>query len=104
MERYPLIEEIHTPLTTPEVFELLHSELNSFSLDSGMDPQRLGRYSFMGTDPFLVMRSRGKQVTLIRQGKQENKEGNPFDVLGKLLETYRLDSPPPPNPSSGALS
>src|SRR4030043_408854 len=93
MERYPLIEEIHTPLTAPEIFELLHSELNSFSLDSGMDPQRLGKYSFMGTDPFLVMTSRGNQVTLIRQGKQENKEGTPFDFLGKLLETYRLDSP-----------
>jgi para-aminobenzoate synthetase component 1 len=95
------IEEIHTSLTAPEIFELFHRELHSFSLDSGMDPQRLGRYSFMGTDPFLVMRSRGKQVTLIRQGKQENKEGNPFDVLGKLLETYRLDSPPSPIPFWG---
>jgi len=101
MERYPLIEEIHTPLTAPEIFELLHSELNSFSLDSGMDPHRLGRYSFMGTDPFLVMTSRGNQVTLIRQGKQENKEGNPFDFLGKLLETYRLDSPTSPIPFWG---
>src|SRR4030042_5214177 len=101
MERYPLIEEIHTPLTALEVFELLHSELNSFSLDSGMDPHRLGRYSFMGTDPFLVMTSRGNQVTLIRQGKKENKEGNPFDFLGKLLETYRLDSPTSPIPFWG---
>src|SRR4030066_1944150 len=101
MERYPLIEEIHTPLTAPEIFELLHSELNSLSRDSGMDPQRLGKYSFMGTDPFLVMTSRGNQVTLIRQGKQENKEGNPFDFLGKLLETYRLDSPTSPIPFWG---
>src|SRR4030043_223075 len=101
MERYPLIEKIRTLLTAPEVFELLHSQLHSFSLDSGMDPQRLGRYSFIGTDPFLVMSSRGNEVTLIRQGKQENKEGNPFDVLGKLLETYRLDSPPSPIPFWG---
>ena len=101
MERYPLIEEIHAPLAAPEIFELFHHEPNSFSLDSGMDPQRLGRYSFMGTDPFLVMRSRGNQVTLIRQGKKENKEGNPFDFLGKLLETYRLDSPTSPIPFWG---
>jgi len=83
--RIILIEEIHTPLTAPEVFELFHSQLHSFFLDSGMDPQRLGRYSFIGVDPFLVMRSRGNQVTIIQQDRQENEHGNPFDILGKLL-------------------
>jgi len=101
MEHHPLIEEIHTPLTAPEAFELFHREINSFFLDSGMDPQRLGRYSFIGTDPFLVMSSRGNQVTLIKQGKTEIKEGNPFDILGKLLDTYRLDSLPSPIPFWG---
>jgi para-aminobenzoate synthetase component 1 len=99
--RIILIEEIHTPLTAPEVFELLHSQPHSFFLNSGMDPQRLGRYSFIGVDPFLVMRSRGNQVTMIRQGKQENEPGNPFDILGKLLETYSLDSFPAPIPFWG---
>ncbi len=101
MSRYPLIEEIHTPLTAPEIFELLHDELHSFFLDSGMDPQRLGRYSFIGIDPFLVMRSRGNQVTLLWQDKQKSEQGNPFDVLGKLLETYRLDFFPAPVPFWG---
>jgi len=91
MNRCPLIEEIHTPLTAPEVFGLFHSQLHSFFLDGGMDPQRLGRYSFIGTDPFLVMRSQGDQVTIIRQDKPENEQGNPFDILCKLLDTYRLD-------------
>ncbi len=101
MERYPLIEEIHIPLTAPEVFELFHSQLNSIFLDSGMDPQGLGRYSFIGIDPFLVMNSRGNQAKFIKQGKQENKEGNPFDFLGNLLETYRLDSTRSPIPFCG---
>jgi len=101
MEHHPLIEEIHTPLTAPEAFELFHREINSFFLDSGMDPQRLGRYSFIGTDPFLVMSSRGNQVMLIKQGKTESKEDNPFDILGKLLDTYRLDSLPSPIPFWG---
>ncbi|MGA7676881.1 MAG: aminodeoxychorismate synthase component I [Dehalococcoidia bacterium] len=99
--RIILIEEIHTPLTAPEVFELLHSQPHSFFLHSGMDAQRLGRYSFIGVDPFLVMRSRGNQVTMIRQGRQENEPGNPFDILGKLLETYSLDSLPAPIPFWG---
>jgi para-aminobenzoate synthetase component 1 len=100
-DRIILIEEIHTPLTAPEVFELFHSQLHSFFLDSGMDPQRLGRYSFIGSDPFLVMRSRGDKVTLIQQNKQVNEQGNPFDILGKLLEAYRLDSISAPIPFWG---
>ena len=99
--RIILIEEIHTPLTAPEVFELFHSQLHSFLLGSGMDPQRLGRYSFIGVDPFLVMRSRGNQVTIIQQDRRENEQGNPFNILGKLLKAYSLDSFPAPIPFWG---
>ncbi len=94
VKRYPLVEEIYTSLTPPEAFELFHDQLHSFFLDSGMDPLRLGRFSFIGTDPFLVMRSRGNQVTIIRQDDEESRLGNPFDILGELLETHRLDSFP----------
>jgi len=101
MNRYPLIEEIDTPLSAHEAFEWFHGYRYSFFLDSGMDAQRLGRYSFIGSDPFLVMTSRGNQVTLMRQDEPETEQGNPFDVLGRLLETYRLDSFPAPIPFWG---
>ena len=101
MNRYPLIEEIDTPLAAHEAFESFHGYRYSFFLDSGMDAQRLGRYSFIGSDPFLVMTSRGNQVTLMWQDEQQIEQGNPFDVLGRLLETYRLDSFPAPIPFWG---
>ena len=101
MNRYPLIEEIYTPLAAHEAFESFHGYRYSFFLDSGMDAQRLGRYSFIGSDPFLVMTSRGNQVTLMWQDEPETEQGNPFDVLGRLLETYRLDSFPAPIPFWG---
>jgi len=101
MNRYPLIEELPTPLTPLSTFELFKAAPHSFFLDGGMDPQRLGRYSFIGTDPFLVMSNRGNQVTTVQQDRQENEQGNPFDVLGKLLETYRLDTSPSPIPFWG---
>ncbi len=102
--RYPLIEEIRASVTAPEAFELFHGEPYSCFLDSGMDPQRPGRYSFIGIDPFLVMRSRGNQITFIRQGNYESEIGNPFDVLGKLLETYRMDCPSAPIPFWGGAA
>ena len=101
MNRYPLIEEIFTPLTAPELFELIKDNPYSFFLDSGMDPQRLGRYSFLGSNPFLVMSSRGTEITLVRGDEHEVQTGNPFDVLGRLLEQYKLDHCPLPVPFLG---
>jgi para-aminobenzoate synthetase component 1 len=104
MNRYPLVEEVFTPLTAPELFELIKDRPYSFFLDSGMDPQRLGRYSFLGIEPFLVMSSRGSEITLIRGREHEVQHGNPFDAIGKLLEIYRLDHCPAPVPFlSGAV-
>ena len=91
MNRHPLVEEIFTPLTASEVFELIKDDTYSFFLDSGMDPRKLGRYSFVGSKPFLVMSSRGTEITLVRGDQREVQHGNPFDTLGKLLETYKLD-------------
>jgi para-aminobenzoate synthetase component 1 len=99
--RYPLIEEVPTPLTAPELFELIKDRPYSFFLDSGMDPQKLGRYSFLGSEPFLVMNSRGSEITLVRGQEHEVQHGNPFDTIGKLLELYKLDHCPVPVPFVG---
>jgi para-aminobenzoate synthetase component 1 len=82
-------------------FEAFASRPFSFFLDSGMDPQKLGRYSFMGSDPFLVMKSKGDVITLIRGGVEEKRAGNPFDVLGELLQTYTVDGSRSPVPFMG---
>ena len=89
--RYPLVEEIHSPLPASRCFEAFVGRPFSFFLDSGMDPGKLGRYSFMGSDPFLVLRSRGDRVSFLRDGTEDVKRGNPFDMLGELLEVYSLD-------------
>ncbi|MEA1872518.1 MAG: aminodeoxychorismate synthase component I [Chloroflexota bacterium] len=99
--RYPLIEEVFTPLAAPELFELIKDRPYSFFLDSGMDTQRLGRYSFLGSEPFLVMNSRGSEITLVRGQEHEVQHGNPFDTIGKLLELYKLDYCPAPVPFVG---
>jgi len=101
MNRYPLVEEVFTPLTAPELFELIKDRPYSFFLDSGMDPQRLGRHSFLGSEPFLVMSSRGSEITLVRGREHEVQYGNPFDAMGKLLDMYKLDHCPEPIPFLG---
>jgi len=99
--RYPLIEEIFISLTAAELFELIKDRPYSFFLDSGMDTQRLGRYSFLGSEPFLVLKSRGSEITLVRGQESEVRHGNPFDTIGTLLELYKLDYCPSPVPFVG---
>lgn len=99
--RYPLIEEIHMAPEPAWCFEAFANRPYSFFLDSGMDPGKMGRYSFMGSDPFLVLRSRGDEITVIKEGAEETRQGNPFDVLGEFLELYSLKVQETPVPFVG---
>jgi para-aminobenzoate synthetase component I len=72
----------------------LAGERLPFFLDSGMGVERLGRFSFVGCDPFLVVESTGR--TVLVNGRKAGR--NPFAVLKRLLKQYRVpvaDSPMP---------
>jgi len=99
--RVPLVEEVRNPPGAPEAFELFKDRPFSFFLDSGMGRRRLGRWSFIGGDPFLVMRSRGREITLLDAGGERAVDGDPFEVLGGLLQEYRLDGIPAGLPFAG---
>ena len=99
--RYPLIEEIDTRLSPPDAFELFRNEPFSFFLDSGMDTRKLGRYSFIGSDPFLVFSTRGSKIILTQGTEKSRLIGNPFDILNDFLEVYHLDPCSPPVPFIG---
>jgi para-aminobenzoate synthetase component 1 len=101
MQRLPLVVEIPNPPNAPQAFEAFKDRPFSFFLDSGMGPQRLGHYSLMGSDPFLIMRSRGRDINLIRPDGEKAVSGNPFDVLGELLQEYKLDGNPTALPCVG---
>jgi len=94
MERDPLIvEEVESLFSSIGLFRLFKDEPYLFLLDSGMDRQKLGRYSFLGFDPFLIFRSKQDRITIIEEDKKRELAGhNPFYVLKDLLNRYRLDS------------
>ena len=98
---HPLIEEIDTALSPLDAFEIFKDRRFSFFLDSGMDPRKLGRYSFIGSDPFMVLESRGDNITISHDTETKSLTGNPFDVLDNLLAIYRLDSKSSPVPFTG---
>jgi len=87
----PLIEEYETEMTSEEMFGIFRGNPYCFWLDSALNVERLGRYSLMGCSPFLLFKSRGDTATIIKNGAQTVEKGNPFDILGRYLDIYRLD-------------
>ena len=52
---------------------------NSFILDSSMDEKKLGRYSFISSNPFKVL-------------KYKNTLKNPLDNLQEELKKYKIEN------------
>ena len=66
------------------------SEPYGFWLDSAMAGGPLGRQSFWGAEPAVVLRSRGRCVEVERmRGGTSRFEGDPFDALRELLGEWR---------------
>jgi len=93
------IEEVNTSISSAELFKSSFLGRSfCFFLDSGMDPQKLGRFSFMGAEPFLIVKSKGRLIEVIEgprakgQGPRVKRSiGDPFVVIKKLLKKYRTD-------------
>ena len=86
----PVIEEINNPAGPLEIFRAIRSRPYSFFLDSACDPAKLGGFSFMGCDPFVIFKSKGDSVTLeYPDGRVENLKENPFLALKRLLKKYK---------------
>ncbi|MGL6104775.1 aminodeoxychorismate synthase component I [Romboutsia sp.] len=74
-----MIKEISTKLNSFEIFTIFKDENNSFILDSAMNPEKLGRYSFIGSNPFKVL-------------KYKNTKENPLDDLKEELNKYKVEN------------
>ncbi|MBI4295594.1 MAG: aminodeoxychorismate synthase component I [Chloroflexi bacterium] len=97
----PLVEELDSNRSASRTFDILKEENPCFFLDSGMDHQKQGRFSFVGCCPFLVLKSSGSDTVLTQNAGVEHIRGNPFDVLDQLLQRYRLDYHSAPVPFVG---
>ncbi len=59
-------------------------------LDTSLTTTNLGRFSFLGFDPFLILTSRGHDCLLrSRSGEEKRRQEDPFRVLREILHGYR---------------
>lgn len=89
----PIYTEILADIETPvSAFKKIGKNEYSFLLESLEGGEKWARYSFIGFDPALIFKSKGRRVELIRDGKAETIVDcdNPLDVLRDIMSTYRL--------------
>ena len=69
-----------------------------FFLDSALEMPGLGRFSFAGCDPFLVLRCRGRVAETYQAGTVKRTDADPLDLLQETLASFPVprDSLPIP--------
>lgn len=86
-----MIEELPDLPQPLNILEALRGPGYSFFLDSACGAEKLGRFSFLGCDPFLVFRSKGDSISLEwRDGNIEVFRANPFIALKDIFGRYRM--------------
>ncbi|HEX9666343.1 MAG TPA: anthranilate synthase component I [Thermodesulfobacteriota bacterium] len=101
----PVWGEIFVDFETPiSALKKIDGGSYSFLLESVEGGEKWGRYSFLGSDPSLIFRSKGTYIEIIENGIIEKQNGNPIDSLKNLLSRYRpVVSPELPRFYGGAV-
>ncbi len=102
----PVMSEIYADTETPiSIFQRFAENKFCFLLESIEGGEKSARYSFIGRDPFIVAKSKNN-ITIIedRDGKIQTEEGNPIEVIKKLMDKYKgADIPNIPRFNGGAV-
>ena len=85
-------------------FLKLPSPAHAFLLESVVGGERWGRHSFLGDQPFALIRMQGNEVTIEQDGRRTFLEAErPLDALRGLLGEYRFVRPEGMPPFLGGL-
>ncbi len=87
----PVCKEIVADLLTPvsAFLKIAEHADYAFLLESVEGGEHVGRYSFLGKDPFLILRARGAGTTIDRGGVTTQSEQPFIDTLRRLMADFR---------------
>ena len=92
----PVCKEVMVDLLTPvsAFLKIAEHSDHAFLLESVEGGEHVARYSFLGKDPFMVLRSRNGR-TIVEQGTQREERAEPFmSALRDVMAKYRAPCVP----------
>ncbi|MFA4992567.1 MAG: chorismate-binding protein, partial [Candidatus Omnitrophota bacterium] len=90
----PVYMEVNADMDTPvSSFLKIKQGDYSFLLESVEGQEKIARYSFLGTNPSMIFKSRGRQITIIDTGRNKSRsfvtKETPLDEIKKIMRDLR---------------
>jgi anthranilate synthase component 1 len=87
----PVCKDILGDLLTPAAafLRVAHGRRRVFLLESVEGGERLARYSFIGWDPFIVLRGKGNSVSIEHQGEIVREETRGLEKLREMARHFK---------------
>jgi len=87
----PVTKAIAADLQTPvsAFLNLAANEKRAFLLESVEGGEKVGRYTFLGARPYMVITSYGKEVLIERGSRRERRQAGIFAILKEVLAQHR---------------
>lgn len=90
----PVYKEINADLDTPvSAFLKIKQARYSFLLESVEGQEKIARYSFLGVNPALIFKSKGRQIEIIDCRKNKSRRfltsRTPFDEIKQVMRNFR---------------
>ena len=87
----PVVKELVADLLTPvsAFLKIAEDADYAFLLESVEGGEHVGRYSFLGKDPFLILRARGGKTTLERGGAVTESDRPFIETLRGLMADFK---------------
>jgi anthranilate synthase component I len=92
----PVVKSVSADLLTPvsAFLAIANGEPNAFLLESVERGEQIGRYTFLGARPYMLVKARQGKVEIQRGRKREVLNDNVFHVVKRLLREHRPASIP----------
>jgi anthranilate synthase component 1 len=99
----PVYKTVSADLLTPVLayLKIAAGASHTFLLESVEGGEKIARYSFLGCNPFLVIRATGETIEILRHGRIAKRRGSLPDVIQKVTERYKAVKLPGLPPFSG---
>ena len=82
-----LTADLETPVSA--YLKLAEGREHAFLLESVEGGERIGRFTYIGTDPFLVLTAEGDEVEIREGGEVTRSRADVFAVLKELTQRFR---------------
>lgn len=90
----PVYKEIGADLDTPvSAFLKIKKDNYAFLFESVEGQERIARYSFLGTQPALIFKSKARSIQIIQPGKRSPKrfitDSTPLEEIKKIMQDFK---------------